>query len=189
MPQAEQDAEKVLFVISSEARDLLFFSAPKKQQIPRANPALRNDRVRVFPQPMKPMLLKPHSWDHGHAWTQTIEALLSWLETNPNGQTLDDFHVIPCGVFWRKQTGNRTGRSGHGFDRSIEILIEGVHGNLDGLARVHFSELAFLEVSRYPKIAEIGNRDQAFTSADVFAHFHRPLADYARDGRDDLAIA
>jgi hypothetical protein len=47
-------AEKVLFVIPSEARDLLFFPASKKQQIPRANPALRNDMVRVFPQPLKP---------------------------------------------------------------------------------------------------------------------------------------
>jgi hypothetical protein len=51
---AEQAAEKVLFVIPSEARDLLFFSASKKQQIPRANPALRNDMVRVFPWPVKP---------------------------------------------------------------------------------------------------------------------------------------
>jgi len=53
-PQAEQPVEKVLFVIPSEARDLLFFSASKKQQIPRANPALRNDMVRVFPQPVQP---------------------------------------------------------------------------------------------------------------------------------------
>jgi len=54
-PQAEQVAEKVLRVIPSEARDLLFYSASKKQQIPRANPALRNDKVRVFPQPAKPV--------------------------------------------------------------------------------------------------------------------------------------
>ncbi|HEX3375777.1 MAG TPA: hypothetical protein VHS29_02885, partial [Candidatus Acidoferrales bacterium] len=33
---AEAAAEKVLFVIPSEARDLFFFSTPKKQQIPRA---------------------------------------------------------------------------------------------------------------------------------------------------------
>jgi hypothetical protein len=50
---AEQAAEKGFFVIPSEARDLLFFPASKKQQIPRANPALRNDTVRVFPQPVK----------------------------------------------------------------------------------------------------------------------------------------
>jgi hypothetical protein len=49
----KQAVEEALFVIPSEARDLLFFSASKKQQIPRANPALRNDRVRVFPQPVK----------------------------------------------------------------------------------------------------------------------------------------
>jgi len=49
-----QAAEKILFVIPREARDLLFFSASKKQQIPRANPALRNDTVRVFPQPVQP---------------------------------------------------------------------------------------------------------------------------------------
>jgi hypothetical protein len=53
-PAAEQAAEKVIFVIPSEARDLLFFSASKKQQIPRANSALRNDMVRVFPQTVKP---------------------------------------------------------------------------------------------------------------------------------------
>jgi hypothetical protein len=52
--QAEEIAQKVRFVIPSEARDLLFFSACKKQQIPRAKPALRNDRVPVFPQPVKP---------------------------------------------------------------------------------------------------------------------------------------
>jgi len=50
---AQQAAEKVLFVIPSEARDLLFFSTSKKKQIPRANTALRNDMVRVFPQPVK----------------------------------------------------------------------------------------------------------------------------------------
>jgi len=55
--QAEQAAEKVLIVIPSEARDLFFFSASKKQQIPRANPALRNDIARVFPQPVKRVLL------------------------------------------------------------------------------------------------------------------------------------
>jgi len=43
--RASRDGEKVLFVIPSEARDLLFCSAPKKQQIPRANPALRNDKM------------------------------------------------------------------------------------------------------------------------------------------------
>jgi len=41
--QAYLAAEKVLFVIPSEARDLLFSSDCNKQQIPRANPALRND--------------------------------------------------------------------------------------------------------------------------------------------------
>jgi|SRR5450631_3399405 hypothetical protein len=46
---------KVLFVIPSEARDLLFFSASKKQQIPQANPAFRNDMARVFPQPVQPV--------------------------------------------------------------------------------------------------------------------------------------
>jgi len=40
----------------SEARDLLFFWASKKQQIPRAKPALRNDRVRVFPKFVKQVL-------------------------------------------------------------------------------------------------------------------------------------
>jgi hypothetical protein len=50
--RASQAAGKVLFVILSEARDLLFFAASKKQQILRANPALRNDMVRVFPQPV-----------------------------------------------------------------------------------------------------------------------------------------
>jgi len=55
-PQAEVAAEKVVyFVIPSEARDLLFCSAPKKQQIPRANTALRNDMVRVYPQPVQPV--------------------------------------------------------------------------------------------------------------------------------------
>jgi hypothetical protein len=53
--QASQAAEKVLFVIPSEARDLLFFAKPEKKQIPRANPALRNDTLRVFPQPLQPV--------------------------------------------------------------------------------------------------------------------------------------
>jgi hypothetical protein len=47
----------MLFVIPSEARDLLFFATPKKQQIPRANPALRNDTLRVFPHPLLHVLL------------------------------------------------------------------------------------------------------------------------------------
>jgi hypothetical protein len=55
MEHASQDAEKALFVIPSEARDLLFFAKPKKKQIPRANPALRNDSLRVFPQPLQPV--------------------------------------------------------------------------------------------------------------------------------------
>jgi hypothetical protein len=53
--QASQAKEKSVFVIPSEARDLLFFSASKKQQIPRANTALRNDKVRVFSQPVQPL--------------------------------------------------------------------------------------------------------------------------------------
>jgi len=42
-----------MLVIPSEARDLLFLSGSKKQQIPRAHPALRNDIVRVFTQLLK----------------------------------------------------------------------------------------------------------------------------------------
>jgi hypothetical protein len=57
--QASQAAEKVLFVIPSEARDLLFFAKPKKKQIPRANPALRNDTLRIFPQPLQAALSCP----------------------------------------------------------------------------------------------------------------------------------
>ena len=56
--QALQVAENVLFVIPRSPRrprDLLFFSTSKKQQIPRANPALRNDTLRVFPQPLQPV--------------------------------------------------------------------------------------------------------------------------------------
>jgi hypothetical protein len=49
--------KKCFLVIPSEARDLLFFAKPKKKQIPRTNPALRNDSLRVFPQPLKPVLL------------------------------------------------------------------------------------------------------------------------------------
>jgi hypothetical protein len=49
----EQAWQKVAFVIPNEVRDLLFFSASKKQQISRANPALRNDMVQVFPQAVK----------------------------------------------------------------------------------------------------------------------------------------
>jgi hypothetical protein len=56
---ASQAAEKVLFVIPSEARDLLFFAKPKKKQIPRANPALRNDTLRIFPQPLQAALSCP----------------------------------------------------------------------------------------------------------------------------------
>jgi hypothetical protein len=57
---ASQAAEKVLFVIPSEARDLLFFAKPKKKQIPRANPALRNDTLRIFPQPLQPVAVDVH---------------------------------------------------------------------------------------------------------------------------------
>ena len=53
----EQIAEKALFVIPSKARDLLFFAKPKKQQIPRAKPARRNDTMRFFLQPLKPVPL------------------------------------------------------------------------------------------------------------------------------------
>jgi hypothetical protein len=67
---ALQVAEKVLFVIPSEARDLLFFSTSKKQQIPRAKTALRNDKVRVFPQPVYPLRF------HFAVLTQTL--LLGW---------------------------------------------------------------------------------------------------------------
>ena len=35
--------KKCFFVIPSEARDLLYFAKPKKKQILRAKPALRND--------------------------------------------------------------------------------------------------------------------------------------------------
>jgi hypothetical protein len=59
MARASQAAEKVLLVIPSEARDLLFFSISKKQQIPRANPALRNDMAWVFPQPIQPEVVGP----------------------------------------------------------------------------------------------------------------------------------
>jgi hypothetical protein len=46
--------KKCFFVIPSEARDLLFFAKPKKKLIPRANPALRNDSLRGFSQPVQP---------------------------------------------------------------------------------------------------------------------------------------
>jgi hypothetical protein len=47
--------KKCFFVIPSEARDLLFFAKTKKKQIPRAKPALRNDKSPLFPQPVQPV--------------------------------------------------------------------------------------------------------------------------------------
>jgi hypothetical protein len=52
--QTEEAAEKEPFVIPSEARDLRFFATRKKQQIPRAKLALRNETLRVFSQLLKP---------------------------------------------------------------------------------------------------------------------------------------
>jgi hypothetical protein len=43
-----QAGEKVVFVIPSEARDLLFLSTSKRQQIPRAYNAHRNDKLRFL---------------------------------------------------------------------------------------------------------------------------------------------
>jgi hypothetical protein len=37
-----------VFVTPNEVRDLLFFATPRKQQIPRANTALRNYTLGVF---------------------------------------------------------------------------------------------------------------------------------------------
>jgi hypothetical protein len=42
-PQRLKKLRQSVSVISSEARDLLFFAKQKKQQIPRANTALLND--------------------------------------------------------------------------------------------------------------------------------------------------
>jgi len=76
---ASQAAKKVQFVIPSEARDLLFFSGSKKQQIPRANPALRNDMAGVFPQPVQP-LASPKSSFHTNSvepvWDLKFDAFL-----------------------------------------------------------------------------------------------------------------
>src|ERR1700685_2976024 len=49
--------KKCFFVITRSPRrprDLFFFVQPNKRQIPRANPALRNDSLRVFAQPVQP---------------------------------------------------------------------------------------------------------------------------------------
>jgi len=86
---ASQDAEKVLSVIPSEATDLLFFLASKKQQIPRANPALRNDKLRVFPQPIQPVRFKSDQGLNPHR--------LKPMPLNPKSQREELFHEAGCG--------------------------------------------------------------------------------------------
>ena len=75
--------KKDFFVIPSEARDLLFFSASKKQQIPRANPALRNDMVRVFPQPVEGNSLSYPNEFHASGGYPRMEMSLKLRTTRP----------------------------------------------------------------------------------------------------------
>ena len=109
---SETVTEKVLFVIPSEARDLLFFSTFKKQQIPRANPALRNDKLRPFPHPteavpykdtavaargLKPALLPP-LWPRDVNHSGEI-ASASASSAAPVGSLSPPF--LPCGGLMR----------------------------------------------------------------------------------------
>src|SRR5579863_7437191 len=92
--------KKCFFVIPSEARDLLFFANPKKKQIPRANPALRNDLLRVFPQPLQPV---------GFVACVTRKKLdrLKPVPLEPqekSGATKKARDVFPGRVFWIRQT-------------------------------------------------------------------------------------
>src|SRR5579863_2353405 len=70
--------KKCFLVIPSEARDLLFFAKPKKKQIPRANPALRNDSLRVFPQPLQPAGVRPCKDQNPQAEARATQDSARW---------------------------------------------------------------------------------------------------------------
>src|SRR5258706_458686 len=72
-------------------------------------------------------------------WAQAVETRLSGLKSNSHWEALHDLDVISRGILRRQKAGNGAGGPRHGFDITIEILAERVHGNSHRLLGMHFS--------------------------------------------------
>src|SRR5712671_5980726 len=134
-------------------------------------------------------LLHPNFGDDRHAWAQAVETRLSGLKSNSHREALHNLDVISRGILRRQEAGNGAGGPGHGFDITIEILAERVHGNSHRLLGMHFPQLAFLEICRHPEITKIGNGDEPLPLADMLSDVHGALADDSGDRRNNFAIA
>src|SRR5258706_330671 len=92
-----------------------------------------------------------HRRDHGQSGPQSIQLVLSHLESNLDRQALYDLCKIPSGVVWRQERELRSaGRCDLLYFAPESYAWIRVDANLGRVARTDVTHLRFLEIRLHP---------------------------------------
>src|SRR5207302_688830 len=64
-----------------------------------------------------------------------MRGILVFIEPNPHGESLDNFHVVPGRIFRREQAEKRTGCARQALHSTLIVASESVDADGDRLAR------------------------------------------------------
>src|SRR6516165_10441137 len=78
-------------------------------------------------------LANSYSWFDRHSGPQRVLQILVRIESNTDRQTLNHFHEIATGVFRWQKAEQRSSGAREIFNGSVDITIECIDVNADGL--------------------------------------------------------
>src|SRR6266850_3596100 len=107
-----------------------------------------------------------------HAGPELEVVVLSRVDRDLHRNPLDDLDVIAGGIFGRKQTEKRTGRSGNTVHAALVGSIVGIDKELDALPRPHRHELSLFEVCGDPDFLQRNDSEQLLARCDVHSNHH-----------------
>src|SRR5262249_26129965 len=112
-------------------------------------------------------------------WPELPIAILSGRDDDLGGEPLPGPDVISRGIFWRKETEQRTGGPGDAVDMTVVGSTVRIDVHLNCLPRTDVSKLRLLEIGGNPDLVEGHNRQQLLAGLNVHSN---------DDGLGDLSV-
>src|ERR1700722_20349913 len=112
-----------------------------------------------------------------HSNSQAMIWILSLPQSNPDRQSLHDFHIVAGGVLRRHEAVLLAARTAHPFHVGLEVAADRVNVNRRALPGLHAANLRFLEIRGDPDIAQRNDREELLARLNTLAIFDRLLSD------------
>src|SRR5207248_11278690 len=138
-------------------------------------------------------LLDSNRRGDGHAGAKSVVLVVPleafWSEVDSDGDALNDFDIVACGVLGWEERELGPGGSADLGNFAVELTAaEGVDFDGDFLAGTHPCELGFFEVCSDPEVGQGDDGEEILTDAEVGTYLHVLFIDDAGDGRSEVGI-